>query len=373
VSLSSNTYQKIIVYFDLLGFDEQSRHIERIFDLPSEIARESIMKTTNGIIQKRFPDVIYKQTSLDSWMFLFEDLNSSFIVLNDLKTIFETEYSPILFESCIISAKLNTINYYLTDAAMTAVKTCDKYRKAFTQNTKHSVRNSFTLLHKDAYKLLNQEQENIFYRKNQGEFGFFGNDDATLINPEDYIINEKILKVDELKSSFVKKEEIEFIETDYMKYSFFAECINKCKKINLYLYTAETFVIENRDNLIKHPEITLKILIRNPFEDDKKRKQAIDSVNILNEISATNKKFKFSIKFYDHPPLLRAIIFDNKEGFLGIYRYDPEHQFTFYGIEENILLHVKDGPKLGTSLLKLYMGRFEYEWINSHSLNEINK
>ncbi len=370
---SFNNNKKIIVYFDLLGFDEQARHFENITALPSEIFREKLMDTFNCIIRKKFPTVIYKQTSLDGWVFLFEDLNSSFIVLNDLKKILENEYSLMTYESCIISSDINTRKYYLTDATMTAVKTCNKYRRVFKENSKQSIKNSFILLHKDAYPFLNQRQKDVLYNISKDKRGFFGYDDATLIEPQDYIVGKRIKNVTKLKRSVVIKENIEYIETDFLNDTFYQEHISNSKKINLYSYTGETFVVENQEILKKHPHITLKILIRNPFKDRKKKKQALDSINLLNDISVENKKFKFFIRFYDHSPLLRATIFDEKEGFLGMYRYDPKRQYKFYGVEENILLHVKDDNDLGKMLLKLYLGRFKYDWINSHPIEDIIK
>ena len=66
-----------------------------------------------------------------------------------------------------------------------------------------------------------------------------------------------------------------------------------------------------------------------------------------------------------HPPLLRAFIFDEKEAFLSIYRWDPTEYFRFMGVENNKLHHVTRDTELGSWLLDLYQSRFEYDWQES--------
>lgn len=156
----------------------------------------------------------------------------------------------------------------------------------------------------------------------------------------------------------------------------FKEKLIKSKKIDLYLYTAETFAMEyykqgsTHNNpyqyiLEKHPGLKIRIIVRDPELDKKKEKWALACIDAWKKIYVKNRNCKISIGLYKHPPLLRAFIFDESEGFLSMYRWDPGEYFEFMGVEGNKLLYVNRDTEFGSWLLDLYQSRFEHDWQNS--------
>ncbi len=148
--------KKFVVHLDILGFDEIAKQIDKIHGVPSWKARKNFIEKVDGIIKTYFKDDKYSNTSPDSWMFLFDTINSALEFLKNVKQSMEIDYNSILLETSVTYGDVECDEFWLTDEAILAAKICDKYRKLHRNQNNDYIRKSFTLIHSTAYKGLNQ-------------------------------------------------------------------------------------------------------------------------------------------------------------------------------------------------------------------------
>jgi len=365
--------KKFVVHLDILGFDQQAKQVEKIHGVPSWRARKNVIEKVDNILNAHIKgDKYAKKTSSDSWMVLFDSINSVLEYLKNVKQSMEKEYNLISLETGVTYGNIECDEFWLTDEAIEAVNICKKYRELYRSVHNDFPRTSFTLIHATAYKELDVLAE---------KFGLpTGNKidklevrvyDPSLYNPP----HENMVSFNEFKK---EKEDIEkLIKVEKAQISLydpahlgdtFEKLIKGSKNIDLYLYTTETFAITYREILKKHQGVSIRILTIHPDYAEEKRTAVSNCIELWNEIYSLNRNCKISIKLYAHPPSLRGIIFDKNEGFLGIYKYDPNHHFRFVGVENNKLIHAKRDTEFGRFILDLYENRFEYEWENSKKI-----
>lgn len=129
--------------------------------------------------------------------------------------------------------------------------------------------------------------------------------------------------------------------------------------MELFLYTAETFLEANiHEALQRNKQLQGRILIREPSADERKYPMAQASLNYLKSLGHPS----LIIGHYCQEPLLRAMIFDQCRGYVGLYRWVPESHFQFIGAEDNALAVVTKDSGFGRLWLELYLSRFEHEW-----------
>ncbi|MFW9952586.1 MAG: hypothetical protein ACFFKA_20895, partial [Candidatus Thorarchaeota archaeon] len=341
--------RKFVVNFDILGFDEQAKQIEKIFKIASWKARKNVIDEVNSIIITHIRSNKYAKTSPDSWMFLFNSGNSTLEFLKNIKETMEMEYSLILIECSVTYGNIECDEYFwLTDEAMLAVKLCGKYRNIYKKKHNDFPRKSFTLIHSDALKELEAIENNIktttYICEKIDELNAYKYDPSFFISNECIdTMEEPIETIDDLIEP--EKDEV-FLYSSSDLLGILKNLIKKSKNIDLYLYTGETFAIAYREILQIHPDINIRVLVIDPESADGKKTATLGCIELWKEICGTNDNCKISMRFYNHPPLLRAIVFDGIEGFLGMYKWNPDHPFQFVGVERNKIIHAKKGTKI---------------------------
>lgn len=135
--------------------------------------------------------------------------------------------------------------------------------------------------------------------------------------------------------------------------------IKASNTMELFLYTAETFLeAKCHEALQRNKQLQGRILIREPAADERKYPIAQASLNYLKSLGHPG----LVVGHYRHEPLLRAAIFDQSRGYVGLYRWVPESHFHYIGAEDNALAVVTKESGFGRLWLELYLSRFEHEW-----------
>ncbi|MEX2247435.1 MAG: HAD-IA family hydrolase [Dehalococcoidia bacterium] len=141
----------------------------------------------------------------------------------------------------------------------------------------------------------------------------------------------------------------------------------KSSKLDLWLYTYETLDSGLRSRLEESPTPKgIRLLIRNPGRDQRKRAKVIGSLAGIAEVTRANPKVNFAVRFYEEEPLPRVLIFhlvgESPRALIGMYKYDPSHPMELVGAERNFLIYAKDESIFERHLLEVYQGRFDFAW-----------
>jgi hypothetical protein len=176
------------------------------------------------------------------------------------------------------------------------------------------------------------------------------------------LINSCLRNLDSsISSPPVDKDSIKLFDQDHMT-KILPNEIQKSGSMDIWAYTSETFLnAACHEALIKNKKLKIRILIRDPDTDERKKPMALASLDFLKKLNLSNVE----IKFYNDVPLTRAIIFDNLRGYVGFYRWDPKTYFQFIGAENNSLAYISNESIFGKLWLELYRSRFEFEWNRS--------
>jgi hypothetical protein len=368
--------KKFIVYVDILGFDNLPKQIMKIHRIPSSHARKNFSEKVEEILQANAIYSRFHKTSADGYMLLFDDICPVIKYIYDLNKTIKSEYNSISLEICVNCGDIDLDEYWLTDAAVDAHKICGKYRENYKSENRESLKSTFILFTTDVFNdfnsfVLNKNisldttPKKIFL----DEFEVFYIDMASLIaNIRDWRQFDELKKeVRSVSYPTVEKELISVYDPAHLGDTV-KNTIATSNKIDLFLYTAETFAITYREELLRHSGVECRILTRNPYCETQKKEEALDCIYLWSQIAEKNEKCKINMRLYNSEPLLRAIIFNGVEGFLGMYRYDPKQRFQFIGVESNKLIYVRKDNDFGTFFLDLYQSRFDFAWQNAKAI-----
>jgi hypothetical protein len=181
------------------------------------------------------------------------------------------------------------------------------------------------------------------------------------------LINSSLKNIDLYKSILPPVDEngVRLLDQDNMTRILPYE-IEKSRSMDIWAYTSETFLNAachealNSNNLMK-----IRVLIRDPCEDERKKPMALASLSFLNKLNLSDVE----VRCYTDVPLIRAIIFDKSRGYVGFYRWDPQTYFQFIGAENNSLVQLSHKSIFEKLWLELYISRFEFEWNRSKKVD----
>jgi hypothetical protein len=215
-----------------------------------------------------------------------------------------------------------------------------------------------------------------FYEKGIDEKGFYPqisdciefsrNDLDEIIDPTIQLINSCLRNLDSDTSlPPLDKDGIKLFDHNNMTQILPGE-IQKSRSMNIWAYTSETFLnAACHEALIRNGEIKIRLLIRDPRNDERKKPMALASLGFLRKLNLSDVE----IRSYNDVPLTRAIIFDDSRGYVGFYRWNPMTYFEFIGAENNYLAYVSNESMFGKLWLELYNSRFEFEWNRSDMIS----
>lgn len=221
--------KKVFMHLDILGFDEQAKQIEEIHKIPSWKARRNVANKVGEIIESHLKENKCKRTSLDSWMFLFEDTNSALEYAKNIQKSMEERYNLISLEIGITceGVDIGCDEFWYTDAAMLAAKICGKYRNAYKQNYNESIKNSFAVIHESTYKEIEKTvkdslSHDLKYEKINNEVVYSYN--PRLYTPPSFISTIKSKKEEEKVEKKVEEHQtITLYDPAHME-DLFMEC-----------------------------------------------------------------------------------------------------------------------------------------------------
>lgn len=295
--------KKVFMHLDILGFDEQAKQIEEIHKIPSWKARKNVIDKVGEIVESHLKENKCKRISLDSWMFLFDDTNSALEYAKNIQKSMEERYNLISLEIGITceSVNIGCDEFWYTDAAMLAVKICGKYRNAYKQKHKESIKESFAVIHESTYKEIEQTvkdslSSDLKYEKINNEVVY--SYDPSLYTPPSPISTIKSKREEEKVEKKVEEHQTITLYDPAHMVGIFREKLKKSKKIDLYLYTAETFAMEYHKQgsiqknpyqriLENHPGLEIRILVRDPESDTKKEKWALACIDAWKKIGTS--------------------------------------------------------------------------------------
>jgi len=159
-----------------------------------------------------------------------------------------------------------------------------------------------------------------------------------------------------------------------MNYMLKNRLLDKSKRLDLCLYTAETLVTPWRAELQAHgSELDIRLLVRRPETDSKKHKLAEGCLDTVQEIAKANPKLNIDVRFYSHDPLLRLQIYEGGSltCLAGLYRYDADHPMHFVGAEQNSMMVLKESRLRDREIISAIQSRFEHQWQTSTALRAV--
>ena len=147
------------------------------------------------------------------------------------------------------------------------------------------------------------------------------------------------------------------------------------RQLDVWLYTAETIVRPWHAALLAHQgSLAMRILMRRPENDQRKRKAGESSLSTVREIARLRPDFSLDIHFYSDPPLLRLQSFKSDDGrtcLVGIYRKDEEHPFRYIGAEENRMFVLEDARSDDKLVIDALLSRFDESWCKTSALRAV--
>jgi hypothetical protein len=137
----------------------------------------------------------------------------------------------------------------------------------------------------------------------------------------------------------------------------FLDRIRKAKSVDFAFSSTESLLI-NIGDVLSSTKIDCRVLLRNPLSNDERMKnKLLDYEQRWKSLSNQNSECKVQLK-YTSNTVFRLIILDEKEVYLGFYKY-VNNRLIGHSVP---MLHVTKGTAIGDFLVDIAINRFNAYW-----------